>query len=448
MSVERYAFGDFTLEVQDRSLVQLGRSVELAPKAFDLLVELVRRAGHLVTKRELLETVWSESFVEEGIVSVHVSSLRKALGDDSRRATYIETVSKSGYRFVAPVTTPAVRESSSDARRPNAATLDRATSDIVYELVGRARKHLMSVSRPELPAAIRAFEDAIDLDPTYAPAHAGLALACCAQAEQRFLPPADAYSRARASALRALALDASSADAQTALGAVMFLSEWNWLGAERSLQRALTLNPAHTQARMLYGHLLEAQGRFDDGLAMKLRALEVEPFSPSVHLGIALSYWHQRKYDDAIRWAGKTLELEPRHLLAREFLAGAYWALGDFDRHMEENLKHAATFGVGPEVLASLKKAYAAGGRAGVVRQALDEAAGRPSPLPDIQLALFHAELGDIDAAIAHLECALQGRDPCLVDLAVAPQWDALRAHPRFQKCLAGMGLAAVSAAG
>jgi DNA-binding winged helix-turn-helix (wHTH) protein/Tfp pilus assembly protein PilF len=435
MSSERYTFGDFTLDVAERRVVRQGQDVTLPPKAHDVLVELVRRGGRLVRKRELLDLVWPDSFVEEGILAVHVSSLRKVLGDDSRRAAYIETVSKTGYRFIAPVRSESV---------PSAASA--VTSPEVYELVGRARKHLLSASRPEVPSAIQAFEAAIALDPTHAPAHAGLALACCAQAKQRFAPPHDAYGRARVSALRALALDDASADAQVALGAVMFLNEWNWIGAERSLQRALDLSPTHTQARLLYGHLLEAQGKLADGLAMKLRALEHDPFAPSVHLAIALSYWCQRNYAESIRWANKTLEADPKHLLAREFLAGAYWKLGDFDRHMEENIKHAPNFGVPAEALEPVRRVYEAEGRAGVVRMGLARAASHPASFPEMQLALFHMELGDLDAALTHLERAIEGRDPSLVDLAVAPQWDALRAHPGFQRCLASMGLAALQA--
>lgn len=430
MSRERYAFGEFTLDVAERRVARRGRDVTLAPKAHDLLVELVRRSGRLVSKRELLDLIWPDSFVEEGILAVHVSSLRKVLGDDSRQAAYIETVSRSGYRFIAPVTAAREPTSSSGASSPD-----------VYELVGRARRHLLSASRPEVPAAIAAFEAALALDSTYAPAHAGLALACCAQAQQRFAPAHEAYGRARVSALRALALDGSSADAQAALGAVMFLNEWNWIGAERSLQRALEINPTHTQARLLYGHLLEAQGRLADGLAMKLRALEHDPFAPSVHLAIALSYWCQRHYAESIRWANKALEVDPSHLLAREFLSGAYWKLGDFDRHMEETLKHAAHFGVPAEALAPLRRVYEAEGRAGVVRMGLAQAASQPSRVPEMQLALFHSELGDLDEALTHLERAIEARDPCMVDLAVAPQWDALRAHPGFQRCLASMGL-------
>jgi DNA-binding winged helix-turn-helix (wHTH) protein/tetratricopeptide (TPR) repeat protein len=452
MALERYAFGDFTLDIAERRLARHGAAVALQPKVYDLLVALVRRSGGLVTKQELLDAVWPGAFVEEGILAVHVSGLRRVLGDDRRASSYIQTVAKNGYRFVAPVTSDASssfavaspsREVASPSREVASSSPAVASAPAigvgrseVYELVGVARRHLLDASRSALPNAVAAFEQAIDLDPTYAPAHAGLALAFCAQAEHRLAPPAEAHGRARTSALRALAMDPTSADALVALGAVMFLSEWDWIGAERSLQRALEINPAHTQARLLYGHLLEALGRCEDGLSMKLRALEHDPFSPSVHLGLALSYWHQRRYGECIGWANKTLELAPTHLLAREFLAGAYWAMGDFDRHMIENTKHAAAFGVGPDVLEPVKQAYAAGGRAAVARLAL-----RTPQLPPVQLALLHGELGDLDVAVTHLERAIEGRDPCLVDLAVAPQWDGLRPHPRFDRCLAKMGL-------
>jgi DNA-binding winged helix-turn-helix (wHTH) protein len=100
---EAFHFGDCTLEVDERQLLRSATVVRLSPKAFDVLVALVRHPGHLVTKDELLADVWPESFVEEGILTVHVSALRKALGDDQRPPTYIETVARSGYRFIAPL---------------------------------------------------------------------------------------------------------------------------------------------------------------------------------------------------------------------------------------------------------------------------------------------------------------------------------------------------------
>jgi len=95
------------------------------------------------------------------------------------------------------------------------------------------------------------------------------------------------------------------ADAQVALGEVLFLGESNWIGAERSLKRALQLDPHYPEACLLSGQLLETLGRLEEGLEMKLRALERDPFSAFVHLQISMSYWNQRRYDDVIEWANK-----------------------------------------------------------------------------------------------------------------------------------------------
>lgn len=98
---ERYAFGDFVLDVSDRRVIRGAQAVHLMPKTFDVLVALVSKSGRLVTKRELLDLVWPQVFVDEGILTVHIAALRKALGDTRRPSTYIETVSRLGYRFVA-----------------------------------------------------------------------------------------------------------------------------------------------------------------------------------------------------------------------------------------------------------------------------------------------------------------------------------------------------------
>src|SRR5262249_53580354 len=444
---ELYTFGELALDVSERRLSRSGQTISLTPKGHDVLVHLVRHAGRLVTKRELLEQVWAGCFVEEGILSVHVSGLRKALCDSNRSPRYMETVSRSGYRFIAAVSRSTVDDrdrvapysiavlpaqpsgdAASDADRsiglaiadaliarlgqyrqmavrPTraihtltdvgldpmevgralsvdgviASRFDRTANRFrvsahlmrvqdgtrvwsgeydesrsdgiaiadaiaesiaahlaasaesrpigvfgnwadarrggmsrrpnrpeVYELVGRGRSYLLSFSRSDVPNAIAAYEAAIALDPTFAATHAGLALACCMQAEFRLAPQADAYSRARGAALRALALDDSCADAQVALGALSFLGQWDWVGAERSLQRALEINPSHTEAYVLYGRVLEAVGRLEEGLAMKMRALERDPLSPLVHLSISMSYWNQRRYQDSITWANKT----------------------------------------------------------------------------------------------------------------------------------------------
>jgi tetratricopeptide (TPR) repeat protein len=320
-----------------------------------------------------------------------------------------------------------------------------------YELVGRGRSYLLSASYFELPEAVSAFQAAIGLDPTYAAAYAGLALARCAQAALRAVPHAEAYADAKAAALRALAMDEENADARVALGVVLFLSEWDWVGAERSLRRALEISPNHTEAWLHYGSLMEALGNLDEGLRLKQQALERDPLSPMVHVQIAMSYWCQRRYDDAIAWAQKALAQNPRHLLAREFLAGALMKTGDFDAFMWENITQAQSFGAAEDVIDSvrtmcekLKAAYTSGGSRAVALCALEKASAEEDSATGaavIRFVVLHAEAGNLDSAFRHLDRALDSRDPSLVHLAVAPQWDGLRADPRFHDRLVRMGL-------
>src|SRR5262245_25597411 len=319
---ETFHFDEFTLDVRERRLLRGGDVVRLAPKAYDVLVALVRQRGHLVTKDELLTGLWPGSFVEEGSLNVWVSALRNALGEDARRPTYIESVARSGYRFIA-----AVRLDSEDEKPFAPSAVARPVE--LYELVGRGRSHLLSGSFLELPAAVDAFRSAIEIDPTYAPAHAGLARARCLQAVFRAVPHQEAFTDAKASALRALAMDSASADAQVALGTVLFLSEWDWTAAERSLQHALEINPDHTEALLQYGSLQEALGQLDDGLRCKQQALARDPRSPGVLVQIAASYWHQRKYDETQVWARRALEVDPKHVLASQFITNVYWRIGD-----------------------------------------------------------------------------------------------------------------------
>jgi tetratricopeptide (TPR) repeat protein len=401
------------------------RTDAVVDSSFERLADRVHLSARLLRSGDGAK-VWSGEFDEAG---------------GAAAAAAIADAVASHFGAALPDPSRALVRRSAERERQHAGTATPSASRLdVYELCGRGRAHLLSASMFEVPQAVEAFRSAIELDGSYAPAHAGLALAYCAQAVMRTGPLVESYRDARAAALRALAMDDESADAQVALGTVLFFGEWGWRAAERSLQRALEMNPSHVQAYMIFGRLLDALGRQQEALDMKLRAFEHDPFSPLVHVQIALSYWNQRQYDLAIDWANRALEIDPRHLLAREFLAGAYRKKGYFDRYMTETIAHAESYGVSAEALETLKEAYASGGRAGVARYGLGQLGGNPNA-PAFQLALLSAEIGDGDAAFLHLDRAIQSRDPSLVDLAVAPQWDCLRADPRFEERLATMGL-------
>src|SRR5215471_4334563 len=170
--LDRCTFGDFTLDAVERRLLQGDRPVSLPPKVFDLLVALVHRAGRLASKRELLDAVWPDAFVEEGILAVHVSSLRKALHDTGRPPRLIETVRRSGYRFAAaPTRVPRAERSSGKSGDRliglTDALTDRARAQ-VYELCGLGRSRLHAASLFEVPKAIEAFTRALEIDPAYA----------------------------------------------------------------------------------------------------------------------------------------------------------------------------------------------------------------------------------------------------------------------------------------
>jgi DNA-binding winged helix-turn-helix (wHTH) protein len=439
---EQYQFGEFTLDVTERQLLRGGRPIHVGPKTYDVLVALVRQAGGLVTKRELLEQVWPGAFVEEGILTVHTSSLRKILGDVSRHPAYIQTIPGSGYRFVARVT--ALAPDNNGVPRPEPSRPLEA-----YDLVGRGRAHLLSASAFELSDAVSAFTAAIAIDNTYAAAHAGLAMARCAQAALHAAPYREAFAAAKVSALRALAMDDECADAQVALGEVLFLSEWDWVGAERSFQRALDINQNHTEAYVFYGLLKESLGRLAEGLRLKQQALERDPSSAFVLAQIGISFWIQRRYDLTIAWANRALERDPRNPYVHELLIGAYW--NDFDHLLAEGLRHAEVLGLSGQALAAatsatkaIQNVFETRGRAEAFRYILEHMPSSERDRTDSMLAALYGEAGDLDAAFDHLDRALDTRDPSLPVLAVAPLWDCLRGDPRFDHRLARMGLGSV----
>src|SRR5687768_14414808 len=188
-SGEVFHFGEFTLQVAERRLTQRRNVVHLSPKAHDVLVLLVRQVGRLVTKDDLLSQVWPDTSVEEGILTVHISALRKAFGDDKRSSSYIETVSGWGYRFIAPVTREADHGTEPLHAQPRPVEL--------YELVGRGRTGVLSGSYFQLSEAVAMFRAAIEIDATYAAAHAGLALARCLEGCLRVVPYQEAFAEAK-----------------------------------------------------------------------------------------------------------------------------------------------------------------------------------------------------------------------------------------------------------
>jgi DNA-binding winged helix-turn-helix (wHTH) protein len=435
---EHYAFGDFALDVTERRLCQRGTPVPLPPIAFDVLVVLLRNAGALVGKRDLLGHIWQDTFVEDGILTVYIAILRKALGDTTRPTRYIQTVTRFGYRFIAPV----VRSRRDDRIVRREPVCSRA----VTAHVAHGRERLLNGSCFALRDAVDAFASAMHADEADAAAYAGLALARCAQAQSLALHPQRAYHDATRAVVRALALAYDDPDVQVALGTVLFLGEWDPVGAERAVRRALQIDGEHINAFVLYGDLLDAMGQSDSALEMKMRALELSPTSPLVLMHVAQSFWRKRDFDAAITWTQRALDQDSGHVTARTYLALALWKSRRYDAVTAELVRQAESFGITHE---ALTRAFATSAHAEdsdnwpspftrVVMAHLPRPAGGPSA---INAAISSGERGERDTAFRHLDRAIKRRDASLVHLGVDPQWDSLRSDERFHERLRGIGV-------
>jgi tetratricopeptide (TPR) repeat protein len=270
------------------------------------------------------------------------------------------------------------------------------------------------------------------------------------------VPHLEAFAEANETALHALSIDSACVDAHVALGTVRFLRDWDWPAAERSLRRALSLDPGHTEALVQYGALMEALGKLDEGLQFKQQALVRSPQSPWLLVQIATSYWHQRKHDDTLVWAQRALDLDPTHLLAMSLLSSVRLRRGDLVSFLEESLKGAPPPGMSVEALASVHQVVAQmrcvqddEGIPGVARYMAD-AVNDPRLEFDRMLklasrrAVLCGDAGRTDDAFAYLDQAIAAQDPALVYLSVAPQWDSLRSDPRFSDRLGRLALPAI----
>ena len=288
-------------------------------------------------------------------------------------------------------------------------------------------------TRDSLKRSVELFERATVLSPGYAPAFSGLADAYAVLGFYDYLPPAQAFPRAKAAAQRALDLDARLAHAHASLGYVALYYDWNWAEAEAAFERAIALNPSYSVAHQWYANYLTARGRFDEAGAAMRRAQEVDPLSLIASAALGWVHFYQRDYDAAVAQCRRTLELNPRFELAHLWAGWAHEAAGryaDAVRHLTEAVRLSSD---GAVALASLGRAQAlAGDRAGALQTLAKLHRTHDAYLPAFEVAKLHLALGQRDEAIAWLRRAHAERSHSIVFLSVDPQLDLLRHDARF----------------
>jgi DNA-binding winged helix-turn-helix (wHTH) protein/TolB-like protein/Tfp pilus assembly protein PilF len=310
-----------------------------------------------------------------------------------------------------------------------------------YQLYLNGRFYWEKRTPEALNRAIEYFGEAIERDPNYALAHAGLADAY-ALLGVFHLPPKEAFPKAREAALNALRIDGRLAEAHAALGHIKVQYEYDWAGAEKEYQRALELNPNYANAHHFYALYLAMMGRFDEGLAEIRRAQELEPFSLFIHANVGAILCQARRYDEAVSHLGRVLEMNPNFDHARSVLGFAYLQKGMYGQAIAELQKRAVPVSGG---LGDLGQAYALSGRRSDALKEIDrlQELSKQRYVAPYNLALIYAALGDRDNALEWLEKAYEDRSTMLVWIKVDARLDSLRSEPRFAELLRRMNLTA-----
>ncbi len=289
---------------------------------------------------------------------------------------------------------------------------------------------------------IQYFHQAIEADPDYAPAYAGLAEAYYI-VSNLYLPPREAIPKAKDAAMKALAVDDSLAEAHTSMALVRAFYDWDWVEAEKEFRRAIEMTANNASARLWFGRYLATMGRFEESIAELNQAQQLDPLSPSVNAELSRTFLYSRQYDRAIAQLQETLDLDPDFWPAHLFLGWAYEQKGLFTEAIAI-LRNASTLDGNPRTLASLGHAYAVAGQKGLAQKVLRDLielsnVGYVSPY---YIAGIHLGLREKDLTFTWLEKAYEDRSEWLVWLKVDPRFDSLRQDPRLADLLRRVGLA------
>jgi serine/threonine protein kinase/Flp pilus assembly protein TadD len=299
-------------------------------------------------------------------------------------------------------------------------------------------RHLAVASSPQaIDMSIRHYQRALELDPSYAPAWAGIAHCHVIRASRGMAPPAEADEQARQAALKALELDDSLAEAHTQLGTVASHKR-DVATAIRYLERAIELDPGSTSAHIVLGRLYYCSERHAEAQRVMLKALSFDPLSMLLHTCVGDAYYYAREFERSVVYYRKAVELDPRFDGAHTDLARSLEALGRFDeaRHEYEEGRRLSGGVAGPSF--GLAHLEASSGNVAAARAMLRELieARAQRVVSSWGIAALHASLGDADEAFRWLDTAIEEGATGLVFLRVHPRLDPIRKDPRFQVLL------------
>jgi tetratricopeptide (TPR) repeat protein len=318
----------------------------------------------------------------------------------------------------------------------------RPVKPAVYEEYLKGRFAWNKRSEAALQEGIEHFQQAIAIDPNYAAAYSGLADSYTTMGYLSYIAPREAFSQARAAALKALELDGTLAEPHASLAYVRFYHDWDWPGAEAEFKQAIALNPNYATAHDWYSYYLTAMGRPEEALGEIRRAQEIDPLSLVISTDMGFQLFYKRRYDEAILQLRKTLEMNPKFPLAHLWLGRAYQQKEMYEEAIAE---YSETDAALPGWVVTLAGIGNVEGMAGKKREARDMLArlntlSQKKYVTPYGVALVYAGLGEKDQALNWLDKALDDRSHWLVWIRLDPRWDPIRDEPRFKRIVSRVG--------
>ena len=325
-----------------------------------------------------------------------------------------------------------------------ALTKRKPTSVVAYNLYLKGRYFWNRRTEAGLNTSIDYFQQAIDLDPTYALAYAGLADAYNILGVWQYLEPSEAFIKGRAAAKKALEIDETLAEAHVVLAESQFYHDWDWSGAETEFRRAIELNPNYASAHQWYAEFLSFMGRHDEARTEINKALELDPLSLIINGISGVIYESAGQDDEAFKQEQKTLEMDPEFIPTHYWLFQWYLRKGMSDEAFSHFMGHfPAYYNLTTAEKDTLQTRYKNSGWSGVARFMIDklEVRSREKYVSPSNLSVYYIMLKDHSRALDYLEKAYQIRAIGMIVIGLDAEFDALRQEPRFQALLKKVGL-------
>jgi DNA-binding winged helix-turn-helix (wHTH) protein/tetratricopeptide (TPR) repeat protein len=439
----RYRFGTFELDGDQYELRQGARVVRVEPRVLDVLFFLVRNRDRVVSREELLDTVWKTKFIGESALSRSIMQARKAVtatgGGEVEEP--IKTIHRRGYRFVAPV----IEEDGTGAERETRPTAPSATGvdAEAAKLCARARQLWKKRSPEGMRTAIALLQDAIEIEPDYAPAHATLGDCFTFVGFLQQTPPMSVFPKAEAAIARALELDPGLAEAHGCRGFIETVYRWNPVAAREALAEAIRLDPGSAIVHHRLGMHLLAQRRFSEADAALRHAAVLDPLSPIFDTACGLPATARGDAETAIGIYRTVIESEPNFFPVHFYLGLALESAGRLDEAIAE-LRIAVDITPNEtEALPALGHALARAGRADEAREIAERVRTAASHrfISPFFFAVLAMGVDDHETALERLSDAVDIRAMRMHDLHLDPRFAPLRSDERFTRLLQRIGV-------